>query len=151
MQLIRQNLAKKRAVFFDGKHYHKIWYFSDPRWLQEHFETVQQLCPELPCDWHYTDSEMTFVMNTIPGTPASQFEHTDLFVERIYRACVNNCEQTQPLYHGDWTLSNMIVDGDRITFIDWDNVNYYPARVVQEKLLSDLHSAFGDKILNCIG
>jgi len=151
MKLIKQNLAKKRSVFFDGTHYHKIWHYSRPEWLAEHFQTVKLLCPELPHDWHHTDSEMTFVMNVIPGTPASQFEHTASFVEQICRACQQNIQQTQPLYHGDWSLSNMIVNQGTVTFIDWDNIDRYSLHEVEQKLISDLHSAFGDTVLNYIG
>jgi len=147
MELVKHNPAKKRSVYKADGLYHKVWHFSDPRWLAEHFETLQSVCPELPRDWHYGDHDMTLIMNTVPGTPASEYPHTEQFVDAVYTACVNNIDNTRPLYHGDWCLSNMIVNDDRIVFIDWDNVNYYPEAMVWEKLHSDLHSAFGELFL----
>jgi tRNA A-37 threonylcarbamoyl transferase component Bud32 len=48
------------------------------------------------------------------------------------------------MYHGDWTLSNIIINGDTMTMVDWDNLGSYPVDQVYKKLQSDLKSAFGD-------
>ena len=41
-------------------------------------------------------------------------------------------------------LSNIIVDGENMYMVDWDNVGIYPTVQIYEKLKSDLQSAFGD-------
>ena len=82
--------------------------------------------------------------NVIPGVPASTFEHTPEFVERIHKFCLENIKQTLPYAHGDWSLSNILIDGDNIRMCDWDNVGEYHPNEVLEKLEFDLRNAFGD-------
>jgi len=41
-------------------------------------------------------------------------------------------------------LSNIIINGDKMTMIDWDNLGSYPIDQVYKKLASDLKSAFGE-------
>ena len=48
------------------------------------------------------------------------------------------------MFHGDWTLSNMIINKDKITMVDWDNLGIYPIDQVYKKMTADLKSAFGE-------
>jgi RIO-like serine/threonine protein kinase len=91
------------------------------------------------------DSSMYICFNIIPGTPANTFEHTPEFIDKIYNFCVSNIKETEPYAHGDWVLSNIIIDGDNMYMVDWDNVGIYNPKEVLTKLKSDLKSAFGDK------
>ena len=84
-------------------------------------------------------------MVVLPGIRADKFEHTDEFIKKIYTYCLELNRLTSPYYHGDWVLSNMFVDGDTIRMCDWDNVGKHSINEVNEKLYSDLYSAFGDK------
>lgn len=146
MDLIKENKFKKRAVFFDGKKYYKTWYFNDVRWLIEHISFLNKYAPGLVHDYTSTDNSMTLIMNEVKGTPANTFDHTDKFIDKIYKACVKNIEETAPWVHGDWVLSNIIItDTDEVKFIDWDNINLYPKDAAIEKLHMDLESAFGEK------
>jgi RIO-like serine/threonine protein kinase len=81
----------------------------------------------------------------IEGTVANTLPHTPEFVKSIYDFCLQNINETQPFAHGDWVLSNIIVQGDSYELIDWDNVGVYQPNVVFDKLESDLRSAFGEK------
>ena len=81
----------------------------------------------------------------VPGIPANTFEHTPEFVKRIYEFCIDSVKQTRPYVHYDWVLSNIMIDGDNIYLVDWDNVGLYKEKEIMDKMYSDLRSAFGEK------
>lgn len=144
--LIKQNTQKKRSVYkLDSGEYKKVWHFKDVPWLDKHVSLLNEYVPGYVKTHGWTEFEMYIVMNELPGIPANQFEHTDEFIKKIYNFCLNNIEQTKPYAHGDWVLSNIIVNGDNITMCDWDNFNLYPSNNVYKKMHNDLKSAFGDK------
>ena len=145
MDLIKENKQKKRAVYKTDVGYRKVWYVKDIVWLKKHIELLNEYVPNYVLDYGYNEKTMWLDLNCIPGVPASTFEHTKEFVEKIYKFCLQNIEQTQPYAHGDWVLSNIIIDGDNIKMCDWDNLNLWPKSDIKKKLHSDLKSAFGDK------
>lgn len=140
MQIIRQNLEKNRTVFFDGKSYKKVWGNVSPNWISEHVKNLQHVVPGLVLD--YGSNWISY--NIVSGTPASEFPHTSEFVEKVRTFCINQIEELYPWVHGDWSLSNIIIDGDKFTMIDWDNLGQYPKDEVYIKMNSDLKAAFGD-------
>jgi len=145
MDLIKENKQKKRSVYKLEDRYRKVWHFSDPHWLEEHVDLVEEVNPGYIIGQHCDDNEMYIDMLPIEGTPASQFQHTSEFMKKIYHFCIDNINETSPYAHGDWVLSNIIINGDKMTLVDWDNVNLYPPHMVLEKMQDDLKSAFGDK------
>lgn len=145
MDLIRENKQKKRAVFKQGNVYKKIWYFKDLKWLDKHVELLNRFVPGYLIDHSHDESSMWIMLNAIKGTPASELEHTPEFVSKVYNFCLQNIKDTAPFAHGDWVLSNIIVDGDHMQMCDWDNLNLWPAGAIKKKMKSDLKSAFGDK------
>lgn len=147
MELIRENKAKGRSVFFDGTHYIKVWNNQTPKWISEHVRLLKDTVPGYVVD--YGGNWISY--NIVPGVPASTFNHTDDFIRRIHNFCLENIKSTQPYVHGDWTLSNILVDGDTLRMCDWDNLGIYPTDSVLKKLEEDLASAFGkEKYLNAI-
>ncbi len=76
---------------------------------------------------------------------ANTFEHTDKFIDNIYKFCIGQIEDTLPFVHGDWVLSNIVINDNNITMIDWDNVGIYPKVEAYDKLYSDLYSQFGER------
>jgi RIO-like serine/threonine protein kinase len=145
MDLIKENKQKRRSVYKLEDRYRKVWSFTDQDWLDDHISMLEDLMPGFVLDYKCSDTEMYIDYKIIPGTPASKFEHTPEFMKKIYNFCLDNINETQPYAHGDWVLSNIIVDDDKLTLIDWDNVNLYPPHLILEKLHDDLKSAFGDK------
>jgi thiamine kinase-like enzyme len=147
MELIKENLLKKRSVYKTDDFIRKYWHDKTSHWVKKHVCVVQQFAPDLilrtgqDCTGVYVD------MKIVTGELASTFQRTDEFIKRIYKFCLENIEETKPFVHGDWTLSNMIVDGDKITMIDWDNVGIYPRGEVMKKLRSDMISSFGERFL----
>ena len=140
MKLIRYNDEKQRAVYFCGDSYKKIWYNIDPVWIEKHVSELNLLLPGYILD--HGNNWIQF--KVVEGTPASEFPHTLEFVEKIHNFCLGQILETTPMYHGDWTLSNIIINGETMTMVDWDNLGSYPVDQVYKKLQSDLKSAFGD-------
>jgi hypothetical protein len=151
MELIKENLQKKRQVWKYTGGYKKIWLFSDPVWLEQHIELVNICCPNYITDFGFNNFLMWITMKELPGKPASTFEHTEDFIKKIYTFCLNNIKETKPYFHGDWVLSNMIIDENQtIRLCDWDNLNLYSQEDVLKKLHKDLKSAFGSKFTEII-
>lgn len=142
MELIKTTPSKGRTVYFDGTHYVKEWnnINVDSTWIVNHVRLLDKVVPYLVVG--YGNNWISY--NVIPGIPANTFEHTLDFVDRIYKFCLENIKQTHPYYHGDWVLSNILIDGDTIAMCDWDNLGIYNHNEILDKLDSDLSSAFGE-------
>ena len=146
MKLIRANIEKQRAVFLlrNGL-YRKYWYDRSPAWLNDHIVDLKKYVPGY-VNSSGCDLESVWIdFNPLPGKLASTFEHTPEFVERIHKFCLENITHTLPYTHGDWALSNMLVDGDTIRMCDWDNLGIRKLDAVLVKLTDDLTDAFGIK------
>lgn len=109
---------------------------------------MEDLMPGYITNHGWTDDMMYLEVKELPGIPANskQFKHTPEFVERIVNFCKTNIEQTKPYAHMDWVLSNILIDGDNMYMIDWDNVGMFSRRQIVNKLNRDLKSAFGRKL-----
>ena len=140
MDLIKENKEKQRKVFKSPTFYRKVWEQQPFEW-EEHLYLLDKFMPGFVLDYGnlYIDYKI------IPGVPANTFPHTEEFIDKIYNFCIDNINATSPYAHGDWVLSNILIDGDAMHIIDWDNVGIYSPTEILEKLHSDLKSAFGDK------
>jgi RIO-like serine/threonine protein kinase len=143
MELIRENIVKKRKVFRTNSFIRKYWYDKDLLWVQSHATLLESIIPNYVLNVGEDHSGVFLDMKIVEGIPASNFPHNVNFVKRIYNFCLNNIKETSPYVHGDWTLSNMIINDEKITMVDWDNVGIYSEKEIQIKLESDLVSAFG--------
>jgi len=151
MKLVKENKVKKRAVFYDGTYYYKTWYFYDAKWFDQHIKLLNLYIPEILNDWILKSNSMTIVMNEIKGTLANTFIHDQAFFNKIYTACLQNIKETRPYAHGDWVLSNIIINkNDEIKFIDWDNINLFQEIAISKKMEFDLKSAFGENYNNYV-
>ena len=63
----------------------------------------------------------------------------------IRDSCIDSIQQTSPYVHYDWVLSNILIDGDNMYLVDWDNIGIRNPLEIHDKLESDLRSAFGEK------
>lgn len=145
MELIKTNKEKQRRVYKGNGFYRKEWSFENREYYEEHLDIMEEIRPGYILNSGCGNGKMFVDVKVIPGIPANTFEHTTEFIEKIYNFCLKNIEETQPYAHGDWVLSNIIIDSDNIEMVDWDNVGVYQPNVVLDKLHSDLRSAFGDK------
>jgi len=145
MELIKTNKEKQRRVYKGNGFYRKEWSFENKDYYDEHIDITEEIRPGHILNSGCSDGKMFVDVKEVPGVPANTFEHTDEFITKIYNFCLENIEETQPYAHGDWVLSNIIIDGDNMEMVDWDNVGVYQPTVVIDKLHSDLRSAFGKR------
>lgn len=145
MILIKENKQKKRQTYKLDDRYRKVWSLVDLEWLTSHIDLLKKVVPDYVLDYGYDSSTMWIDYKIIPGILASDVEHTDEFIKKVYNFCLHNIEETAPYVHGDWVLSNILIDGNRMTMCDWDNLSIYPKESVIKKLHKDLRSAFGER------
>ena len=144
MELIKENREKQRAVFLKNETIiHKIWYDKDFAWADNHVYELEKVNPGYALQFDYDIDHVWIDFKRVAGVPASSFQHTESFIKMIHNFCHDHYKKTQPYAHGDWVLSNIIIDGDVIEMIDWDNLGKHPSFFVRRKIKSDLKSAFG--------
>ena len=143
MKLLREQTEKQRSVYLLDDRIRKFWHISKLEWANTHFKLLNEKIPGYAINIDNDDFNVWIDYVIIPGVPASTFPHTPEFVKTIYNFCLSNIEETAPYYHGDWSLSNIIIDDKNIRMCDWDNLGIYPKDQVIEKLHSDLTDAFG--------
>jgi predicted Ser/Thr protein kinase len=142
MELIKENLEKKRAVYLTNNIYRKVWFDDRAEWIYRHVKILDRIVPGYVIG--YGNDYIDYA--PIAGTLASTIEHTDAFIRQIYKFCLDNITSTKPWIHGDWALSNIIIIPDNtMVMIDWDNVGMHRQQEYMEKLHNDLSSAFGEK------
>ena len=145
MELIKENIEKQRAVYRKDKDtIRKIWYNTPFEWMEEHRAMLDILNPDYVKDIGWNKDHVWMDMKLIPGTPASQFPHTKEFVKRIRNYVNEQYNSTKPYAHGDWVLSNIIINDNELHMIDWDNLGKHPNFFVKRKIKRDLKSAFGE-------
>jgi len=141
MILVRENKEKHREVYFLKDRYRKYWFSKPPGWVKDHVQLLDSFFPSYILG--YGDCWIDFKI--LDGILASTFPHTDEFILRIYNFCLNNIKETYPYAHGDWVLSNMLINNNFIQLCDWDNFGIYDFDEVIKKLHHDMYSAFGNK------
>ena len=146
MELIRATPEKGRSVFFNKTHYIKSWDNLPPSLISEHVRLLREIVPNYVVD--YGSNWISY--NIIPGTPVSRMKHTLELMESVYNFCLENIKETSPYAHGDWALSNILIDGDNIRMCDWDNLGIYPLEEVYSKLHQDLLDGFGVPFLKLV-
>lgn len=150
MKLLRQQIEKQRSVYLLKDRVRKVWHISKLDWAKDHFKLLTQQIPGYALDIGHDTDSVWIDYKIIPGVPASTLPHDPGFINRIYNFCLMNIQETAPYVHGDWALSNMIVDGEKITMCDWDNLGIYPVDQVFKKLHQDLYDSFGSAFLKLI-
>ena len=136
MELIKENKEKLRRVYKGANFYRKQWDFANQEWLDDHIDIMEEVRPGYIINHGVEGGRMFIDTKIIEGTVANTLPHTPEFVKSIYNFCLDNINETQPYAHGDWVLSNIIVQGDSYELIDWDNVGVYQPNVILEKLES---------------
>lgn len=144
MELVKANIEKNRKVFKDGDTYIKIWEDRESTWVFDHVSLLNKLVPNYVNN--YGDNWVSF--NKIEGIPANTFEHTDEFITRIVDFCKTQFHSLEPYYHGDWVLSNMIINKEQISMIDYDNLAIVDSSIAWAKMKQDLISQFGESKIN---
>lgn len=147
MELIKENKEKGRAIYKTSNSYIKFWFSKDLKWIESHVNLLKKFAAhDYVLTFGSNNNSVWAEFKVIKGTVANTFPHTEEFIERIVNFCKNNYKETFPYAHGDWVLSNMIINNDEITLCDWDNLGIYNEQEVWKKMESDLVSAFGERV-----
>ena len=142
MELIKENKDKNRKVYLVNNRHRNVWGYERNEWIYRHVKMLEYVMPGFVLNHGYDFIEYKI----IEGTTANKFEHTDEFIRKIYKFCLDNIKSTKPWVHGDWVLSNIVIQPDgNMIMIDWDNLGLYREEEYMDKLHSDLISAFGEE------
>tara|TARA_A100001391_G_scaffold189738_1_gene161412 strand:- start:4051 stop:5037 length:987 start_codon:yes stop_codon:yes gene_type:complete len=145
-KLIKQNPKERNEVWEFEDFFRKKWLYNNESWLSTHYKLLEQNCPTgYLKGWGSNENEMWLDTNRIKGAPATSFEYTPEFVAKIHNFCIEHYKKTKPYAHFDYELSNIIVQDDKITLVDWDNYGIYPEGQILDKIESDLKKGFGEK------
>lgn len=151
MKLLKDNIEKGRCVYqFKNGLIRKYWRLKDLNWLEKHVKILHNVVPGYVENYGINELGVWIDTCPLPGINASIIPHTDEFILKIYNFCLQNIKDTAPYVHGDWVLTNMLVDGEDIYLCDWDNVGIYPIEEVMKKIVADLESAFGPRFKEVI-
>lgn len=148
MVLIKENLIKKRKVFLTQNSYRKVWLYRDIDWLENHISLLEKINPGYVLNHGYDKNNMWLDVAILSGESANKFHQTKEFVDTIVKFCKKNYKETYPYAHGDWALSNILIDQTSIKMCDWDNLGIYDQNQVWAKMHEDLRSAFRVDIKN---
>ena len=86
MELVKENLEKKRAVYLNNGYYRKVWFDDRSEWIYRHVKILDRVVPG-----YVTAHGSDYIeYNAIEGTLASTIEHSDLFIQQIYKFCLDN-------------------------------------------------------------
>jgi len=144
------NFRGPRRVYKLNDIYRKEWLnidiFSLSRWV----DRMDKVFPGYVLNYGLTEKCMFIDMKNIIGIPANQIIHDQEFIKKIINFCIDNIKQTKPFAHMDWSMSNIIVNDDRMQMVDWDALKRYPYSLIEYKLNNDLELAFGNKLQNYI-
>lgn len=145
MELIKENQEKLRAVYrLDHNTIRKYWYGKNIKWSFEHKKILDQLFPNYVKSAGSDEKGVYIDFNYIFGVPANIINHDKEFFLKVVEFVIKNLKETLPYAQGDWVLSNIIINKDKLTLCDWDNVGIYPLDDIKNKMQKDLKSAFGE-------
>lgn len=151
MELIKENKEKNRAVFkLNHNTIRKYWYDYSIIWVSNHIKILEKIVPDYIIGYGSDHYGAFADFKKLEGIPASNFPHSDKFIFDIYNYCLKNIKETHPYVHGDWVLSNIIINKNKFSMCDWDNISIRSKEETMYKLKKDLYSAFGNKIFKVI-
>lgn len=145
MLLIKSDIPRKREVWLLNDRYRKIWRYSRPDLLFRHVKLINLAFPGFIIDHGHDKQNMWVDYRIIEGIRADRILLDDEKILKIYNFCLENIRETAPFYHGDWNLSNIIVNDGNLTLIDWDTINTDTEDEMMIKMHFDLRSSIGPK------
>jgi RIO-like serine/threonine protein kinase len=145
MKLIKSTPERRREVWLLDDCYRKIWKYSKTDLLTRHITLLKIAAPGYVLRHGYDKNSMWVDYKIIEGVSANTLYLSDELIEKIYRFVLKHFDQTAPFYHGDWQLSNIIVNDDDFTMVDWDNINTDFRDDMLIKLHFDLRESIGSR------
>ena len=146
-KLIKQKPEQQSEVWEFDDRFRKKWLYKDKQWLTDHYKMLESLCEDgYLKGFGFDENHMWLDTTKLKGQLASTCEQTPEFMEKIHKFCIEHYySKTKPYAHFDWDLRNMVVEGDKITLIDWDHCREYSEGQVLDKMDADLKKGFGEK------
>jgi RIO-like serine/threonine protein kinase len=142
MILIKENIKKKRKVYKIKNFYRKVWLYHDLKKLESHVNDLECVIPNYVISYDHDETTMWIDLKEINGVPANTLPITNTLKERIIDFCLDNIENTYPYSHGDWVLSNILINDNDIHLVDWDNLSIRSKKESLNKLIKDLTHSF---------
>jgi len=127
--------------------YRKTWYGEDPEQklgtknLYEHIRLLNKFNPGYVLDYNLNDKEMVIDYKILPGIRMGDINYDDEFKEKIYNYCSSHIVSTWPYAYFEWNPWNILIDGDSIHLIDWDNFQH------AKRSLKSMHDLLDYKFL----
>ena len=127
--------------------YRKTWYGEDPEQklgtknLDEHIRLLDKFNPGYVLDYNLNDKEMVIDYKILPGIRMGDINYDDEFKEKIYNYCSSHILSTWPYAYFEWNPWNILIDGDSIHLIDWDNFQH------AKRSLKSMHDLLDYKFL----
>ena len=127
--------------------YRKTWYGEDPEQklgtknLYEHIRLLNKFNPGYVLDYNLNDKEMVIDYKILPGIRMGDINYDDDFKEKIYNYCSSHILSTWPYAYFEWNPWNILIDGDSIHLIDWDNFQH------AKRSLKSMHDLLDYKFL----
>ena len=127
--------------------YRKTWYGEDPEQklgtknLYEHIRLLNKFNPGYVLDYNLNDKEMVIDYKILPGIRMGDINYDDEFKEKIYNYCSSHILSTWPYAYFEWNPWNILIDGDSIHLIDWDNFQH------AKRSLKSMHDLLDYKFL----
>ena len=127
--------------------YRKTWYGEDPEQklgtknLDEHIRLLDKFNPGYVLDYNLNDKEMVIDYKILPGIRMGDINYDDEFKEKIYNYCSSHIVSTWPYAYFEWNPWNILIDGDSIHLIDWDNFQH------AKRSLKSMHDLLDYKFL----
>lgn len=143
--LVKSNISRKREVWLLNDRYRKIWRYLRLDLLTRHVRLVNLAFPGYIIDHGYDQEHMWVDYRIIEGVRVDTLLLDDEKILKIYNFCLKNIRETAPFYHGDWNLSNIIVNEDNFTLVDWDTINTDTEDKMLIKMHFDLRSSIGSR------
>ena len=84
MELVKENIEKKRKVYKLEDRYRKVWEGVHQDMMEEHVAVLNVVMEGWVIDCGVTTETTWIDYHIVPGVPANTFEHTPEYIKKIY-------------------------------------------------------------------
>lgn|GEM_PF-3091181 len=128
--IYQENTKHNRKIIRLEDRYRKIWYGDNPQEklgtknLNEHVRLLNKFMPGYVLDYGLSDEVMVIDYKILPGKRLGDIGYDDEQKENIYDYCSSHIVSTWPYAYFEWNPWNILIDGDSLYLIDWDNFQH---------------------------
>ena len=128
--IYQENTKHNRKIIRLEDRYRKIWYGDNPQEklgtknLNEHVRLLNKFMPGYILDYGLSDKVMVIDYKILPGKRLGDIGYDDEQKQNIYDYCSSHIVSTWPYAYFEWNPWNILIDGDSLYLIDWDNFQH---------------------------